>query len=64
MVRNNEVVDAVGTRFGIRTFRVDPEKGFFLNGKLYPLRGVCRHQDRENMGWAIASEEHRRIWSS
>ena len=47
------VLDAVGTRFGVRSFRVDPEKGFFLNGRPYPLRGVSRHQDRLGVGNAI-----------
>ncbi|MCI6755295.1 MAG: glycoside hydrolase family 2 protein [Lachnospiraceae bacterium] len=47
------VLDAVGTRFGVRSFRVDPEKGFFLNGRPYPLRGVSRHQDRHGVGNAI-----------
>lgn len=43
---------------GFRYFRIDPKKGFFLNGRRYPLRGVNRHQDRENMGWAITNREH------
>ena len=47
------VLDAVGTRFGVRSFRVDPVKGFFLNGRPYPLRGVSRHQDRLGVGNAI-----------
>ena len=47
------ILDAVGTRFGVRSFRVDPEKGFFLNGRPYPLRGVSRHQDRLGVGNAI-----------
>ena len=47
------VLDAVGTRFGVRSFRVDPEQGFFLNGRPYPLRGVSRHQDRLGVGNAI-----------
>ena len=47
------VLDAVSTRFGVRSFRVDPEKGFFLNGRPYPLRGVSRHQDRLGVGNAI-----------
>ena len=49
----DSVLDAVGTRFGVRSFRVDPEKGFFLNGRPYPLRGVSRHQDRLGVGNAI-----------
>lgn len=52
-------LDEVTQRFGVRTFSVDPEKGFFLNGEPYPLHGVSRHQDRLDMGWAITDKEHR-----
>lgn len=53
-----EESDAVTVRFGVRDYKVDQERGFILNGAEYPLRGVCRHQDRENMGWAITDKEH------
>ena len=52
------VVDAVSTRFGARYFHVDPRKGFFLNGRSYPLRGVCRHQDWKGIGNALHREHH------
>lgn len=52
-------IDSVRVRFGIRSFRMDPEQGFILNGRPYPLHGVSRHQDREDMGWAITEKEHR-----
>lgn len=55
---NGEVADEVSDKFGFRFFSVDPDKGFFLNGKSYPLRGVCRHQDRKGMGNAITKKEH------
>ena len=58
LVKDGVVVDNKEVRFGVRTFSVDPEKGFFLNGRSYPLRGVSRHQDRYNMGWAITRKEH------
>ena len=58
LVKDGVVVDNKEVRFGVRTFSVDPEKGFFLNGRSYPLRGVSRHQDRYNMGWAITKKEH------
>ena len=48
-----EVLDKVTDRVGFRTFYIDSQKGFFLNGKSYPLRGVCRHQDRPEKGNAI-----------
>ena len=51
--------DSVVTAFGYRDFAVDSEKGFFLNGEEYPLHGVSRHQDRENMGWAITDKEQK-----
>lgn len=54
----DEIADEVCVSFGFRDFSVSAEEGFFLNGASYPLRGVCRHQDRENMGWAITEKEH------
>ena len=58
LVVDGEGVDRVSARFGVRTFSVDPEKGFFLNGRPYPLRGVSRHQDWKGLGNAIAKEHH------
>ena len=55
---DNEV-DCISARFGCRSFRVDPEKGFILNGKEYPLRGVSRHQDRPGIGNALLPEHHK-----
>ncbi len=51
-------MDAVSTRFGCRTFEIDPDKGFILNGESYPLRGVSRHQDRWGYGNALLPEHH------
>ena len=51
-------VDKLESQFGVRSFFVDPQKGFFLNGKAYPLRGVCRHQDRKAIGNALTKEHH------
>jgi beta-galactosidase len=59
LVSHGKVKDRVVQPLGLRFFNVDPEKGFFLNGKPYPLRGVNRHQDREGMGWAIGMKEQR-----
>ena len=50
--------DELEVRFGIRDFSYDAKKGFFLNGKSYPLRGVSRHQDRKALGNAITNEMH------
>ena len=59
LVDGENVLDAVSTRFGCRTFEIDPERGFILNGKDYPLRGVSRHQDRWGRGNALLPEHHR-----
>lgn len=56
--KDGQVIDERTTRFGCRTFKVDPEKGFFLNGEHYPLRGVSRHQDRPHIGNALTPEMH------
>ncbi len=58
LMQNGEETDRVEKYIGYRYFKIDPKKGFFLNGRSYPLRGVNRHQDRENMGWAITEKEH------
>ena len=58
LIEDGVVVDEISTRFGVRTFHVDPQKGFFLNGRSYPLRGVCRHQDWRGLGNAISKEHH------
>ena len=58
LISDGKAVDEVSLRFGFRTFYVDPKKGFFLNGRSYPLRGVCRHQDRKGLGNAITKAMH------
>ena len=58
LVDGEEVLDTVSTRFGCRSFKIDPENGFILNGEEYPLRGVSRHQDRWGFGNALLPEHH------
>jgi beta-galactosidase len=48
------LVDSVTQTVGLRFFRVDPDKGFLLNGHSLDLHGVNRHQDRIDKGWAIS----------
>ena len=52
------VLDQVTVSYGYRSFHVDPDTGFWLNGKSMPLHGVSRHQDRKDKGWAISNEDH------
>ncbi len=58
LLEGDTVLDTVTARFGCREYRVDPEKGFILNGVPYPLRGVSRHQDRWGYGNALLPEHH------
>lgn len=52
--------DSISTRFGCRKFHIDPQKGFFLNGHPYLLRGVSRHQDFKDVGNALTIEHHKK----
>ena len=58
IVEGGEVLDNVCSRFGCRTFKIDAERGFILNGEEYALRGVSRHQDRTGVGNALLPEHH------
>ena len=58
IIRGGEKIDQISSRFGCRTFRIDAETGFILNGKEYPLHGVSRHQDRWQIGNALLPEHH------
>lgn len=58
LFRNGQMVDRVTQPLGLRFYRIDPDKGFFLNGKHLPLKGVCRHQDRSEVGNALRPQHH------
>ena len=58
LVEGDKALDNVSARFGCRTFVIDAQKGFILNGESYPLRGVSRHQDRWGFGNALLPEHH------
>jgi beta-galactosidase len=49
--------DAVEQPLGIRSFAVDPDKGFILNGRYLNLYGFNRHQDWPDKGWAISDAD-------
>jgi beta-galactosidase len=51
--QGGRVVDRYETPLGIRTFRFDVDKGFFLNGKPMKIRGVCNHHDLGSLGAAV-----------
>ena len=58
LIENEVELDAVSVNCGVRTFKFDPEEGFYLNGRKYPLHGVSRHQDFKGIGNAITTNEH------
>lgn len=58
LLRGDEVLDTVSRRFGFRSYVIDPDKGFILNGRPYPLHGVSRHQDSWGKGNALSKEDH------
>lgn len=55
---NQPAIDSVVQPLGLRFYRIDPDKGFFLNGQHLSLRGVCRHQDRSEVGNALLPVHH------
>lgn len=54
--REGRRLDRVELPFGVRTFRFDPQKGFFLNGENQKLKGVCLHHDAGALGAAVPRE--------
>lgn len=58
LLNEGQVIDRVTQPLGLRSFSVDADKGFFLNGKHLPLHGVCRHQERAEVGNALRPQHH------
>ncbi len=54
-----ETIDEVKQSTGFRSFHVDADKGFFLNGHAYDLHGFNRHEDFKGHGSALTMEEYR-----
>ena len=52
VAENGNVVDTYKTTFGVRTIKFT-NHGFFLNGKLYPVKGTANHQDFAGVGVAL-----------
>ncbi len=59
LISGEDVIDGIEARFGIRTVEIDAHRGFLLNGEEYNLRGVSRHQDREEIGNALLHDHER-----
>lgn len=58
LTRGGSITDCVIQPLGLRFFHIDPDRGFFLNGRHMPLYGVCRHQDRPEIGNALRTCHH------
>lgn len=56
--RGGQVIDTVTEPLGLRTIRLDPERGLLLNGRPYAVHGVNRHQELAGKGWALSPADH------
>ena len=54
--KTGQVLDEVSNTFGFRWFRITADSGFFLNGKHTFIRGIGKHQDYKDMGYAVPNE--------
>lgn len=58
LTANGRVLDEVSQPLGFRHFEFRERDGMYLNGKKYPMYGVCRHQDWWEKGSALTTKEH------
>ena len=60
LLKNETILDESTQTFGVRTYRIDPDDGFFLNGTHVDLHGVNYHQDSFENGWAMTDGQRKR----
>ena len=60
LFEGKRMLDIAETKVGYRYYHMDPENGFYLNGKPYPLRGVAMHQDMDGKATALTHDDYRR----
>ena len=58
LIHNGKIADRVTQSIGLRYYHVVADSGFYLNGKKYKIRGVCRHQEWEGLGYALEEKHH------
>lgn len=63
LFKGKRMLDIADTQIGYRYFELNPERGFLLNGKPYPLRGVSIHQDAEGKALAMEASDYRSDYS-
>jgi beta-galactosidase len=57
LFQNKKLLDETEQPLGLRYYKIDPQKGFYLNGKPYKLHGFCMHEDKENKGRALSDAD-------
>lgn len=60
LLHDDKVIDCIEDRMGLRSFSIDPEQGFFLNGEQLDLYGVCRHEETAGTASLYNEEAMRR----
>lgn len=58
LYQDGNVIDEMSQPLGVRKYEIVAGKGFYLNGKKYPMYGVTRHQDWWELGSALTNKEH------
>ena len=58
MLARGKQIDSVTQPLGLRFARIDPQRGFILNGAApMQIHGVCLHQEYDGHGWAVTPAE-------
>lgn len=60
LLQDGTPIDKIEQPLGLRTVGISQDQGFLLNGKPYTVRGVNRHQEVRNKGWAISPQDEER----
>lgn len=60
---DGNILDEIVEHFGVREYHIDPERGFYLNGRYYDLHGVNYHQDSFENGWAMTHKQRERDYN-
>lgn len=56
IMEGDKIADTYTTPFGIRSIKFTHDKGFFLNGEPFYIRGANVHQDRAGWGDAVVNQ--------
>lgn len=59
VLSGKKIMDTVVQPLGLRFYSIDPDKGFLLNGHIYPLRGVAMHEGRMDKGNAVTNRDRK-----